>query len=50
MAAGICLGIVGYLLMGLLNDSVVAVAPLFWGMLGVGIALNRDCIKKAGNA
>lgn len=50
MAAGICLGIAGYLLMGLLNDSVVAVAPLFWGMLGVGIALNRDCIKKAGNA
>lgn len=37
---GILLGVTGYLLMGLLNDSVVAVAPVFWGMIGVGMAMN----------
>ena len=35
-----CLGVVGYLFAGLFNDSVVSVAPVFWIVLGVGIALN----------
>lgn len=35
-----CLGVVGYLFAGLFNDSVVSVAPIFWIVLGVGIALN----------
>lgn len=34
---GIFLGIAGYLLMGFLNDSVLAVAPVFWGILGLGM-------------
>ncbi|WP_252229337.1 O-antigen ligase family protein [Clostridium sp. ZBS15] len=35
-----CLGIVGYLFAGMFNDSVVSVAPIFWIILGVGVALN----------
>jgi hypothetical protein len=35
-----CLGVVGYLFAGLFNDSVISVAPVFWIVLGVGIALN----------
>lgn len=35
-----CLGVIGYLFAGIFNDSVVSVAPIFWIILGVGIALN----------
>ncbi|MCM1245004.1 MAG: O-antigen ligase family protein [Roseburia sp.] len=38
---GILLGTFGYLVTGLANDSTVAVAPLYWCLLGVGIAVNR---------
>lgn len=40
LASAVCLGVVGYLGAGLFNDSVVSVAPVFWILLGVGIALN----------
>ena len=43
------LGVVGYLFAGMFNDSVVSVAPVFWIVLGVGVALNfinRDAIIK----
>lgn len=41
---GICtfLGIVGYLVAGIANDSTLTVAPVFWGLLGLGFALNRN--------
>lgn len=35
-----CLGVIGYLFAGIFNDSVVSVAPIFWIILGVGVALN----------
>lgn len=38
---GIMLGTFGYLVTGLANDSTVAVAPLYWCLLGVGMAVNR---------
>lgn len=38
--AAVALGIVGYLAAGMFNDSVVSVAPVFWILLGVGIAVN----------
>ena len=38
--AAACFGVVGYLFAGLFNDSVVSVAPVFWIVLGVGIAVN----------
>lgn len=44
-----CLGVIGYLFAGIFNDSVVSVAPIFWIILGVGIALNfmnRTELKK----
>lgn len=37
----VLISLVGYMVTGLANDSSVTVAPVFWGMLGLGIALNR---------
>ncbi|WP_244834507.1 O-antigen ligase family protein [Clostridium sp. BJN0001] len=37
---GTFLGIVGYLFTGIFNDSVVSVAPIFYVLLGTGIAIN----------
>ena len=36
----LCLSIVGYLVTGIFNDSVICVAPIFWILLGVGLAVN----------
>lgn len=38
--AGIFLGITGFLVSGLVNDSTVSVMPMFYGLLGTGIAIN----------
>lgn len=38
--AAISLGIIGYLVAGIFNDSVISVAPIFWILLGVGTAVN----------
>lgn len=40
------LGVIGYLFAGLFNDSVISVAPIFWIILGVGIALNYASRKE----
>lgn len=40
LGAATCLGVIGYLTAGLFNDSIVSVAPVFWIVLGVGVALN----------
>lgn len=32
---------IGYMLTGVLNDSVPVIAPIFWVILGVGYAINR---------
>jgi len=37
---GIFLGILGFSVSGLVNDSSVSVMPLFYGLFGVGIAIN----------
>ena len=39
-------GIVGYLVAGIFNDSVVSVAPIFWTFLGIGFALNDKLSKE----
>ena len=36
---GIFLSITGFLLMGIMNDSNLAAAPVFWCLLGTGIAM-----------
>jgi len=43
------LAVIGYLITGFFNDSLVSVAPVFWGILGLGIGLlyrNQDNQKK----
>lgn len=38
--AGIFLGVCGFLVSALVNDSTVSVMPMFYGLLGTGIAIN----------
>ena len=35
------LGVIGYLIAGISNDSCVTIAPIFWVLLGIGFAVNR---------
>lgn len=44
--AAVSFAIVGYLVAAIFNDSVVTVAPVFWGLLGLGIAVNRMVIEE----
>lgn len=46
--AGIFLGICGFLVAGLVNDSSVSVMPMFYGLLGTGIAINTMLKKSFG--
>jgi hypothetical protein len=39
------IGSVGYMVAALANDSTIAVSPVFWVILGMGIAINAS-IKK----
>lgn len=41
LGLSIFLGIIGYLSTGLVNDSVVSVAPVFWTLLGIGFGCNH---------
>lgn len=52
-ALGVFLGILGYGIMGISNDSCVALAPLAWLILGLGFALNiivKEDIKNEENS
>lgn len=40
LGIGILCGTFGYMIVGLINDSTVAVAPLFWALTGMGIAID----------
>jgi len=42
----IFVGIIGYLVTGFFNDSVVSVAPIFWCLLGLGIKINHLVLSK----
>lgn len=39
-------GCFAYMVAGLANDSTVSVAPVFWGLLGLGLAVNAIVRKK----
>lgn len=41
LGIGILAGTVGYMVAGLVNDSLVVTATFFWCLLGIGIAVNR---------
>lgn len=38
----IMIGTLGYMITGLANDSTVTVAPVYWALLGIGIAINQS--------
>jgi hypothetical protein len=40
------LGVIGYLIAAVFNDSITSVAPIFWIMLGMGISINIRLKKK----
>lgn len=40
LGMAVWLGLTGYMITGLANDSTVTVAPVFWAMLGIGYAVN----------
>lgn len=44
--AGIFLGICGFLVAGLVNDSSVSVMPMFYGLLGTGMAINEYLLRQ----
>lgn len=47
--AGITLGIFGFLISALVNDSSVSVMSMFYGLLGLGIAINMILSHRADN-
>lgn len=44
------IGSIGYMISGISNDSMVVTAPVFWGMIGLGIAANVLVGKKRKSA
>ena len=46
--AGIFLGILGFSAAGMVNDSSVSVMPMFYGLLGTGIAINIMLRRNTG--
>ena len=44
--SGIFIGISGFLISALFNDSSVSVMPLFYGLLGTGLAINRLLLNR----
>ena len=36
----IFLGTIGYIISGITNDSSITVAPIFWGLMGLGVTVN----------
>ena len=38
---GLFAAVLVYMFAGIVNDSNVCTAPVFWGMLGLGLAVNR---------
>lgn len=43
---GIFIGSFGYMISGIINDSMIAVAPVYWVLMGVGISINMQLKKK----
>lgn len=37
---GIFIGMIVYMITGLTNDSMIVVSPVFWSLIGIGIAVN----------
>ncbi len=46
MGVAIFIGTISYMVSGITNDSSITTAPIFWTLLGVGIAINRMVKQK----
>lgn len=46
MGFSIMLGTLGYMISGIATDSTVAVSPLYWAMMGIGIGINHKIKMK----
>ena len=46
IGSGLFVASFGYMLSGIVNDSLPVTAPLFWSIVGIGIAVNQ-MIQKA---
>lgn len=46
VGAGILLAVLGYLIAGIVNDSTVCVAPIFWVLLGIGFSINQALLQQ----
>jgi hypothetical protein len=45
----IFIGTISYMIVGISNDSSIAVAPIFWALLGIGFACNYQVKKQLNN-
>lgn len=45
VSAAIFVGTIGYMISGFFNDSTITVSPIFWVLMGVGLAVNHQCKK-----
>ena len=45
---GLFTAVLVYMFVGIVNDSNVCTAPVFWCMLGLGLAVNRMLVEKDG--
>ncbi len=43
IGAALMIGVMAYLVTGLINDQIISVAPIYYGALGLGFAINRIC-------
>ena len=41
MGMAIMIAVIGYLVSGIINDSTITVAPIYWCLMGIGFAINR---------
>jgi hypothetical protein len=52
IGAAIFVSSIGYMISGITNDSTITTAPIFWVLIGIGIAINKSVImnnKKTAN-
>ncbi len=45
IGAAILVGTTGYMIAGIANDSTITVAPVFWALIGIGLAINHTLYK-----
>jgi O-antigen ligase len=46
IGVGMFASVTAYLVSGFFNDQIISVAPIFYAMLGLGIAINRMIARK----